>query len=110
MQNRSNKQSISTPVVAKCMGIGAGVALALITLFLVPVNDPDPAWGRYWMVRPMIVVPFAGAMGGLFFYMATHVCRREGWPVVWGYLVGLVVCIIGLWLGFVLGLDGTLWD
>lgn len=43
---------------------GAGLALILISIFLVGNNSADPSWGKYWMIRPLLVVPFAGAMGG----------------------------------------------
>ncbi|MFZ6009251.1 MAG: hypothetical protein ACOYXT_02790, partial [Bacteroidota bacterium] len=51
--------------LAKRMIVGAGIGLTLITLFLLSADEPDPAWGKLWMIRPLIVVPFAGAMGGL---------------------------------------------
>lgn len=110
MNSKAGKHSISRVRMAKFMATGAIIAFILITIFLFQVNNPDPAWGRYWMVRPMIIVPLAGAMGGLVFYLADYVCVSKGWTKAWGYLPGLVIYIVGLWLGFVLGLDGTLWD
>ncbi len=95
---------------AKPMLIGAGIALALIALFLLPINNPDPSWPKYWMVRPFIIVPLAGAAGGAFYAFLRPMRQQGGWVMVAGYVLSLIVFIIGLWLGTVLGLDGTLWD
>lgn len=94
----------------KRMLIGAGFGFVLITLFVMGVNEPAPDWPKYWKVRPIVVVTIAGAMGAAFADFL-HLLRRQG-----GYwkLIGIVLSILGfiviLWLGSVLGLNGTLWD
>ncbi|PEC35719.1 potassium transporter KefB, partial [Bacillus toyonensis] len=50
------------------MLLGAGIALILILVFLLGVDNPKPEWGKLWMLKPLIVVPTAGAMGGVFYY------------------------------------------
>src|SRR5690348_8593550 len=50
--------------LAKRMIIGAGIGLSVILIFVIP-GDENPAWGKLWMIRPLIVTPFAGAIGGL---------------------------------------------
>ncbi|WP_229598990.1 hypothetical protein [Runella sp. CRIBMP] len=52
--------------------IGAGIALTVITIFLVGVREPNPAWGKLWMLRPLIIVPLAGAMGGAFVFFMDY--------------------------------------
>lgn len=94
----------------KPMLIGAGIALALIALFLSGVDNPNPAWPKYWMVRPLIVVPLAGAGGGAFFAFMRPLREKGGWMTAFAYVLCIVVFIIGLWMGSVLGLDGTLWN
>lgn len=90
--------------------IGAGIALVLIAFFLSGVDKPDPAWPKFWMVKPLIIVPLAGAMGGLFFYLMQPFRYKGGWQKIVATIICLIVYIIGLWLGTVLGLNGTLWN
>lgn len=92
------------------MAVGAGIGLALISLFVFGVYNPNPEWGEYWRVRPLLMVSFAGAMGGLCNYFLLHFHQRFGVNKVVAIIVSILVFIIGLWLGIVLGLDSTLWD
>ncbi|MBK1439427.1 hypothetical protein JHJ32_05475 [Parapedobacter sp. ISTM3] len=89
---------------------GAGIALILISLFLFAAGDPNPDWGKLWMVRPLLIVPSAGAMGGIFYYVMNPMRYRGGWKKLSANLLSLVVYVIVLWLGTVLGLDGTWWN
>lgn len=90
--------------------VGGAIALVLISIFLSGVHDPEPAWGRLWMIRPLVIVPLAGAAGGLFYYFMQHLRLSSGLNKVLVIVLSLFVYVVGLWLGAVLGLDGTLWD
>ncbi|GAB3961474.1 hypothetical protein GCM10028805_60490 [Spirosoma harenae] len=92
------------------MLVGAGIAFLLISLFLIGVRNPKPEWGTLWMIRPLIVVAFAGAMGGLCNYFILNYSDRIGVNRLLATIVSALVFIVGLWLGFVLGLNGTLWN
>jgi hypothetical protein len=94
----------------KLMLIGGGIALALTAFFLVTAGEPNPAWPKFWRVRPLIIVPLAGAMGGLCYYFMTQVFFKNGWRKTLAIILSLIVYIIGFWLGFVLGFDGTYWN
>lgn len=101
---------IHSPLLGKCMLRGAGIGFLLISLFLVTADGARPEWGHLWMLRPLVVVPFAGAMGGLF-YTFLDPWRRQGtWQRLLANALSVVVFIFGLWLGSVLGLDGTYWN
>ncbi len=101
---------VNPAAFVKPMLIGAGIALALIALFLSGVDDPNPAWPEFWMVRPLIIVPLAGAAGGAFFAFMRPLREKGGWMTAFAYVLCIVVFIIGLWMVSVLGLDGTLWN
>ncbi|MBD2700196.1 potassium transporter KefB [Spirosoma sp. BT702] len=89
---------------------GAAIGLVLICFFLSNVNHPNPDWPKFWMVRPLIIVPLAGACGGAFYYFTNYLPFQKGWKKIAINVLSLFVFLIGLWMGIVLGLDGTLWN
>jgi len=96
--------------LAKPMVIGAAIAFILITVFLLPVlGHPRPEWSKFWMIRPLIVVPLAGATGGLFYHLLNNLRSRGGSRKILANVLSLVIYVLGLWMGTVLGLAGTLW-
>ncbi len=96
--------------MGKRMLAGAVIGLILISLFVLPPGNANPAWGKFWMVRPLIIVPLAGAMGGLCNYYIMHFHRLIGMHKIAALILSAFIFLFGLWLGIVLGLDGTLWD
>lgn len=104
------KQSVQPASAAKRMLFGALTGLLLISIFLLGVNDANPAWGKYWMIRPLIMVPLAGAGGGLFYYLMDSWRLRFGWNRIVVIVLSLFAFIVALWLGTIVGLDGTYWN
>ena len=108
------KDLTTTPIhgasLSKRMLQGAGIALILIIIFLAGAGKPNPAWPKLWMIRPLLIVPLAGSMGGVFYYFMDHLRYQGGWRKVLAYILSLAGYIIALWLGTVLGLDGTMWN
>lgn len=109
-KNYNEAKSAQLASYIKPILIGAAIALILIALFLSGVNNPDPAWPKLWKIKPLIIVPLAGAMGGLFYYLVQPLHYKSGLKKTVAIIVCIIVYVIGLWLGTVLGLDGTLWD
>jgi hypothetical protein len=95
--------------LVKRMIIGGAIGLALMALFLLPIKHPHAGWGPYWMVRPFVMIAFAGAVGGAFSYLMNAVFEGTAAKKAFGIALSLVVYLIGLWMGTVLGLVGTLW-
>lgn len=89
---------------------GGGIALIVISAFILAENNPKPEWGQYWMIKPLLVTPLAGAMGGLFYFWMDHLRCQGGWKTIMAYVISFLGYLIGLWLGIVLGLNGTLWN
>jgi hypothetical protein len=109
-QNELHTQEIHSASLGKRMLQGGAIAFILIVLFLANAGAPDPAWPKLWMVKPLLMVPFAGALGGAYYYIMDHLREEGGWSIVLANLLSLVGYVIVLWLGVVLGLNGTMWD
>lgn len=91
--------------------IGAGIATALILFFLITAGEPNPEWGKFWRIKPLIIVPLAGAFGGgLFHYANQFIGGEKIWTRIAAFLIGAIAFIITLWMGTVLGLNGTYWN
>ncbi|MFD2245553.1 potassium transporter KefB [Pontibacter ruber] len=108
-QNESHNQPMHRVSVVKPVLVGAGIALLVISFFVFGVDQPHPEWGKYWMIRPLIITPLAGAMGGAFYALMEYQASR-GFNRTLAILLSIVVYLVGLWLGTVLGLAGTMWD
>ncbi|MBK0402541.1 potassium transporter KefB [Adhaeribacter sp. BT258] len=114
----SQQKNVTTPQhgasLGNCLSIGAGIALLLILFFLISggwfTQQPKPEWEKYWMIRPLIVVPIAGAAGGALFYFLGFLRNQGGWITALAYFLSTVGYIIILWLGTVFGLAGTWWN
>lgn len=89
--------------------LGAGIAFVLILAFVAGA-ETQPEWPEYWRIRPFIITPLAGAFGGMLFHFSSQLLPSVGIPKVIAYILSFIGFVIVLWLGFVLGLDGTLWD
>jgi hypothetical protein len=107
-KNNLTMQNIAPGPLKKQMLIGAGIALIPITLFLMGTGEPNPEWSKFWMLRPLIIVPIAGATGGACYYILVHHLLKN--QKVLAIILSVLIYFIGLWLGTVLGLAGTYWD
>lgn len=101
---------INRPLLVKFMIIGAVIGLILTLLFIRTAEAGNPVWPKYWVVRPLIILPLAGATGGAFTYYLMQLTTQGGWRRALAIILSLVIYLVGLWIGFILGFDGTLWD
>ncbi len=101
--------SVNRGSVIKSMLIGAGIGLFVILLFITGA-ETQPHWPNLWKIRPLIITPLAGALGGGLCYASIKILKREGLHAAIAVVLSLVGFLIALWLGIILGLDGTLWD
>lgn len=105
----ANDQSQHLSLTSRML-IGGGIGLVVISYFLISSGGGDPAWGKYWMIQPLLVGPFAGAMGGLCNYYIVHFRWVAGISRPLAIIISVVVSIVGMWMGIVLGLHGTMWN
>ncbi|MGV3529286.1 MAG: hypothetical protein ACO1OO_10360 [Flavisolibacter sp.] len=110
------KHNNNTPAVihrislTKRMLVGAGIGLILISIFLYSADAPHPEWPANWMLKPFIVVPIAGAMAGMLNYNLDHLRFQGGVMKAFAIIISLLAYVLCLWLGMVLGLNGTMWN
>lgn len=101
--------SLNKGSVLKSMLIGAGLGLFIILLFVTGA-ETQPHWPNLWKIRPLIVTTLAGAIGAGLGYAAIVILKREGLNSIIAIFISLIGFLFTLWLGIVLGLEGTLWD
>ena len=112
MTNHSNStvRAIDKKSLAKHLLIGGAIGLAVISYFLIGVDNPNPEWGKFWRIRPLIITPLSGAAGGAVFYFSGYWAQQRGWSKNAAFIGAFVISFIGLWMGIVLGLAGTMWN
>lgn len=109
-QNNFTSQLAPTRAITKRMLLGAAFALLLILLFL-SGGESSPEWGNYWIIKPLIVVPIAGAIGGAaIYYIMKIIGGQGGWLKVAAVIFSCIAFVFILWIGTVLGLNGTYWN
>ncbi len=92
------------------MLIGYAIGMIVILYFVLSANAPE-VWGKYWMIQPLIVTPLAGAAGGFcFHFLDFNYGRNGGSARIIAHILGVIIFIIGLWMGTILGLHGTMWN
>lgn len=109
-KNSSSNPQIHNASLTKRMIQGGSIALILITFFLLGAGESKPNWPKYWQIKPLLMVPLSGAMGGAFYYFMDYMRYHNDWRKPLAYIISFIGYFIGLWIGTVLGLNGTMWD
>ncbi|MES2650715.1 MAG: potassium transporter KefB [Bacteroidota bacterium] len=109
VQNHTS-QTIHSGSLTKRMIQGAIIGLVLISAFLISTGSGKPEWGNWWMIKPLLMQPFAGAVGGAVYYYFDEIRFKGGWNRIIADILSLVIFIVGMWMGSVLGLNGTYWN
>jgi len=112
MVHTQNPQTQARPVgpLAPAMLLGAGFALLAISFFVLGVDNTPPEWGKFWMIRPLIITPLAGATGGAVYHFLDRLRAKGNISGSVAVILSLIIYVVGLWMGIVLGLAGTMWD
>lgn len=108
-QKITHSTLVNPDTIGKHLLIGGSAALLLIGIFLAGAGKPNPEWGKLWIIRPLLIVPLAGIAGGLFYHLATT-RFPQGRRKILAIAVSFFVYVFGLWIGTVLGLNGTYWN
>jgi hypothetical protein len=101
---------INEKSIIRRMSLGYVIGLVIISFFVFSVDHPHPDWGKFWQVKPLIITPLAAAFGMLVFYLKDFIPAVSDWKKTVVIIFSAIVYIIALWMGIVLGLNGTLWN
>ena len=89
---------------------GWAIGISITTLIILSADEHKPEWGNWWMLKPLLITPLAAAAGMLAFYLKRFFRRNSNITRIGVFLTSLLLFLLGLWMGIVLGFDGTLWN
>lgn len=110
MDQNSIFRQIDMRAVLIRMLIGGLIGLAIICFFVFGVDKPDPSWPTNWRLRPLITTPIVAAFGGIAFYLVPFVKPQNTAIRIMLYIFSGFAFLVALWMGIILGLDGTMWN
>lgn len=109
-KNNLTTVSFNSTLFLKRVLIGTAIGLAVILFFVLRVNPNHPDWGQYWLVQPLIVTPLAGAAAGACNHFLDFLRKQGASQKIVANVLAVLIYIVGLWMGIVLGLHGTMWN
>lgn len=109
-QHSTARSQLLSGSTIKLMLTGAAIGLVIICFLVLPVDEPNPDWGKYWRIRPLILTPLAGAFGILVFNIKNYLKPKSEIVKLLVFFISAIVFLIVLWMGVILGLDGTMWN
>lgn len=90
--------------------IGATIGLVITFIFIISADKADASWSKLWFIKPLVLTPLATAVGGAFYYYIEQLFFFNGWKKALAIIIGLIGFVVSLWLGMVLGFNGTYWN
>lgn len=109
-QNNFKSLFSITPQLVTRVLTGFAIGLAVILFFVLRVNPNHPNWGQYWMIQPLAITPLAGAAAGFCNHLLDVLRAENRSKKILANFLAVIIYIIGLWMGIVLGLHGTMWN
>lgn len=105
-----NIKQVRPATIAKTMALGLILGLVIISLFVFGVNNPKQEWGTNWRMQPLILTPIVVAFGSLAFFANRIFMPQTKTAKVLLSVASIIAFIISIWLGIIIGLNGTLWN
>jgi hypothetical protein len=109
-KNNLTTQGFNTSLLIKRVLIGTAIGLAVILFFVLRVSPNHPDWGQYWLIQPLLVTPLAGAAAGVCNHFLDFLRIQGSTQKIIANILAVLIYIVGLWMGIVLGLHGTMWN
>jgi hypothetical protein len=89
---------------------GFFIATGVLLLFLIGADPPNSDWASNWFLRPAIILPLAGLTGGFCAGVLSALLRVKVIGLYLAIAIGILIFLLALWMGIVLGFDGTYWN
>ncbi len=105
-----NINPINAGAVIRHFIFGLIIGFIAISFFVFTVDHAPAEWGPRWMIRPLVVTPLVGGLAGLFLYAGKLLETPSKWMKIVAITGSVLAFLILLWIGIILGLDGTMWD
>ena len=109
-KNNLITQGFNNALLIRRVLIGTAIGLAVILSFVLRVNPNHPDWGQYWLIQPLVVTPLAGAAAGICNHFLDFLRIQGSTQKILANILAVLIYIVGLWMGIVLGLHGTMWN
>jgi len=109
-QEKFVERKLFSNLVIKRMLLIGSIALIMVSVFVIGAGQGDPAWGRNWRIKPLLLTPLFGAAVGLLYDITEPLRKIHGWAGKAFIVLSIIGVLVGLWIGLVLGLNGTMWD
>ncbi|MEN9977414.1 MAG: hypothetical protein RLZZ569_39 [Bacteroidota bacterium] len=94
----------------KFASVGALIGFIFIGLLLLSNKYSSPTWGKWWQLKPLLVVPLTCAIAGSLIYVIHPKKPFSKWRIFVFLTLALLGFLFSLWIGIIIGLDGTLWN
>ncbi|WP_256003544.1 hypothetical protein [Pedobacter deserti] len=110
VKNIEPKQPLFSPLLTRRMIACALVGLIVVSIFVIGAGEGNPAWGKYWRIKPLLLTPTLCAIVGLCYDITQPLRDIKGWRGNVLFILSLLAMLVGLWMSLILGLNGTMWD
>lgn len=84
---------------------GAGFATILLVFTYTLLEEPNTGSSR-WVVVPLILVPFAGGLGGAVFYITDILWKQDGWRKTLTNTMSVLAYWFLILAAFMIGMNG----
>lgn len=100
---------ISSADLINKMLLSATIGIIIAGSFVYSNTPYNDNWGHLWFIKPLILIPLSGSVGGALYYLFTRYMQNvlPKWLL---FAVGTLLFGISLWVGTILGLNGTYWN
>lgn len=108
MSTKSSLQKNNRTLI-KTLLMSFAIGFFVITMMIFPIQNPKPEWGENWKIKPLIIVPLMSVIGSIPFYFTLIRKFKSSSNKFYSTIAAILLFLICLWLGIILGLNGTLW-
>ncbi|PVH27025.1 hypothetical protein [Sphingobacterium corticibacter] len=91
------------------MMFGAALGIFVVSPFIYGNTPHNDEWGFFWFIKPLVLIPLSGAVGGALYYLSTRYLQHilPKWLLMG---MGTLLLAVSIWIGAILGLNGTYWN